>query len=61
MFYTVKLTEKNVYCENIFEGGHIGFFQRGKPMHGFESKLESFSVMFDVLRDLTFLKSFLKK
>ena len=38
-------TEKSVYCENIFEGGHIEFFQRGKPMHGFESKLESFSVI----------------
>ena len=25
-------TENSVYCENNFEGGHIGFFQRGKPM-----------------------------
>ena len=25
-------TEKSVYCENNFEGGHTGFFQRGKPM-----------------------------
>ena len=43
----MKLTEKSAYCDNIFEGGHIEFFQRGnyKPMHGFESKLESFSVI----------------
>ena len=25
-------TEKSVYCANNFEGGHIGFFQRRKPM-----------------------------